>query len=114
MMDEEAKEEVIEQEDEGGAATATQKRPAPTKRDPGKLPPYKVLLHNDDKNTFDHVIRSVMRLTPLGEDDAVVKAIEAHETGVSLLLVTHRERGELYAEQFASLSITVSVEPDCE
>jgi ATP-dependent Clp protease adaptor protein ClpS len=112
MTDKEAKEEAIDQEGDGAASTAIERQPAPTRREPGQLPPYKVLLHNDDKNTFDHVIRSVMRLTPLGEDEAVVRAIEAHETGVSLLLVTHRERGELYVEQFASLSITVTIEPD--
>lgn len=111
MSDEEAKKEAIEQDEEGGSATATQKRPAPTRREPGTLPPYRVLLHNDDVNTFDHVIRCVMRLTPLGEQEAILRAIEAHETGVALLLVTHRERGELYVEQFASVKITVSVEP---
>ncbi len=96
------------------AATSTlpAQKPAPPKRDPKLLPPYKVLLHNDEKNTFEHVIRSVVRLTPIGEDEAVIKAIEAHESGVSLLLVTHQERAELYADQFASLSITISIEPD--
>ena len=83
-----------------------------TKKKLKKPPLYKVLLHNDEKNTFEHVIRSVVRLTPIGEDEAVVKAIEAHESGVSLLLVTHQERAELYADQFASLSITISIEPD--
>jgi ATP-dependent Clp protease adaptor protein ClpS len=93
-------------------ATAPGKKPAPPKREPEQLPPFKVLLHNDDVNTFDHVIRSILRLTPIEEEAAVQKAIEAHETGVSLLLVTHRERAELYAEQFASLKILVTVEPD--
>ena len=97
---------------ESATSTLPAKKPAPPKRDPKQLPPYKVLLHNDEKNTFEHVIRCVVRLTPIREDDAIVKAIEAHESGVSLLLVTHQERAELYAEQFASLSITISIEPD--
>ena len=63
-------------------------------------------------NSFDHVIRSIMRLTPISEDEAVIKTIEAHETGVALLLVTHLERAELYVEQFASLGITCTVESD--
>ncbi len=91
--------------------TAPVRKPAPPEREPKHLPPYRVLLHNDDVNTFDHVIHSVVRLTPLSEDDAVVRAIEAHEAGVALLLTTHCERAELYAEQFASLNITVTVEP---
>jgi len=31
---------------------------------------------------------------------------------VSLLLVSHKERAELYVEQFATFNITVSIEPD--
>lgn len=113
MAEEEMQEEQIDIEP-GDSATSTlpAKKPAPPKRDPKQLPPYKVLLHNDDRNTFEHVIRSVVRLTPIPEDEAVVKAIEAHETGVSLLLVTHQERAELYADQFASLEITITIEPD--
>ncbi len=85
---------------------------APTKPKPRKLPLFRVLLHNDEVNTFEYVISSVRRLTPLAMEEAVLKALEAHETGVSLLLVTHQERAELYAEQFTSMKISVSIEPD--
>jgi len=99
-----------------GGATATAvvpaKKPAPTKRTPKLLPPYKVLLHNDDINTFEHVIVSILKLTRLNAEEAVLRALEAHETGVALLLVTHRERAELYREQFASVSLTVTIEPE--
>lgn len=77
-----------------------------------QLPPFRVLLHNDDVNTFDHVIRCIVRLTPLKVEEAFERAIEAHETGLSLLLVTHRERAELYVDQFASAALTVTCEPD--
>jgi len=96
----------------GGLATAPVKAPTPTRRQPQKLPPYKLLLHNDAVNTFDHVIRSILRLTSLNEKDAILRTIEAHERGVALLLVTHRERAELFVEQFSSLQITVTMEPD--
>lgn len=76
------------------------------------LPPFKVLLHNDDTNTMDHVVRVLLDLMPLNEQDAVAKTIEAHETGCSLLLVTHQERAELYVEQLASYSLTATCEPD--
>ncbi len=113
MAEEDAKQAAVETV-EGGAATATApaKRPAPPKRKPKRLTPYKVLLHNDAVNTFDHVIKSILRLTTIPPREAVVKTIEAHEAGVALLLVTHRERAELYQEQFASLTITVTIEPD--
>ncbi|MCA9243895.1 MAG: ATP-dependent Clp protease adaptor ClpS [Phycisphaerales bacterium] len=77
-----------------------------------QLPPYKVILHNDDVNTVDHVILSILRLTPLDENEAIEKTVEAHNEGQALLLVTNRERAELYCEQFQSVNITVTCEPD--
>jgi ATP-dependent Clp protease adapter protein ClpS len=71
-----------------------------------------VLLHNDDVNTFEHVIVSIVKLTALSSQEAILRTLEAHEAGVALLLVTHRERAELYQEQFASLSLSVTIEPD--
>lgn len=77
-----------------------------------ELPPFRVILHNDDVNTFEHVIASIVKLTPLSAEEAIQRTLEAHETGCSLLLVTHRERAELYVEQFASVGLTVTCEPD--
>ncbi len=77
-----------------------------------QLPPFRVILHNDDHNTFEHVILSILRLTPLNEAEAVKRTLEAHETGAALLLVTHKERAELYVEQFASCHLTVTCEPE--
>ncbi len=102
---------------DAGTAVATPAPKAPPGTKPGRpkpkqLPPYKVLLHNDDKNDFGHVIRSIAKLTTLSLEEALQKTIEAHETGVSLLLVTHRERAELYCEQFATFQLTATYEPD--
>ena len=77
-----------------------------------RLPPWRVMLHNDDVNSFEHVILAILQLTPLSQKEAVQRTLEAHETGVALLLVTHRERAELYVEQFTSLSLTVTCEPE--
>ena len=97
--------------DLGATAVGTLPKPKPPKRKPQKLPPYKVLLHNDDVSTFDHVIQSIIRLTALDRHEALLRTIEAHEKGLSLLVTTHRERAELYCEQFTSLKISVSIEP---
>ena len=97
---------------DSSSAIASKKAPTPTRRKPKQLPRFRVLLHNDDVNHFDHVILSVMRLTPLSEQEALLRTLEAHETGVSLLLVTHQERAELYVDQFASVKITVTLEPE--
>jgi hypothetical protein len=53
-----------------------------------------------------------MELTPLKQEEAILRTIEADKDGVALLLVTHKERAELYEEQFQSKSLTVSIEPD--
>ncbi|MCG3130342.1 MAG: ATP-dependent Clp protease adapter protein ClpS [Phycisphaerae bacterium] len=97
-----------------GPATAVlaPPKPARTDRKPQLLPPYKVLLHNDDVNTFEHVILSILKLTPLNAEDAIEKTLEADRSGISLLLVTHKERAELYQEQFQSVKLTVTIEPD--
>lgn len=83
-----------------------------TEQETRVLPPYRVILHNDDVNTFEHVIRTILKLTPLKESEAVARTVEAHESGSSVLLVTHKERAELYVEQFASRGLTVTCEPD--
>jgi ATP-dependent Clp protease adaptor protein ClpS len=92
-----------------GGSNATAVRPKrtrkPAKNPPKHLPPWKVLLHNDDKNEITFVIRTVAELTPQ-------RTIEAHEKGVSLLLVTHKERAELYQEQFQTKKLVVTIEPD--
>jgi len=97
------------------AATAvkpkTPKKKRPTGKPPQHLPPWKVLLHNDDKNEIGFVVRTIISLTPLGTEDAIQRTLEAHETGVALLLTTHKERAELYRDQFQSKGLTVTIEP---
>ena len=97
------------------ATPQTKTAPPQTRPDrpkPRQVPPYKVLLHNDDVNNFEHVVRSIIKLTPLSLEEAFTRTLEAHETGVALLLVTHQERAELYCEQFATFHLTVTTEPD--
>jgi ATP-dependent Clp protease adaptor protein ClpS len=87
------------------------KKPSDPKKKPEQLPPFRVLLHNDDVNTFEHVIQSILKLTSLTLEEAIERTIEAHENGLALLLITHRERAELYADQFATVQLTVTIEP---
>lgn len=92
-----------------GGQTTTEVRPA--KPPVRQLPPWKVLLHNDDENDMDHVVDSITMLTPLNKQDAVLRMIEAHQKGLALLLTTHKERAELYQQQFNSRNLTVTIEP---
>ena len=109
---EEAVESPPTPEADQGGATSVATRPQPTLPKPKMLPPYKVLLHNDDVNDFEHVIRCIIKLTQLSLEEAVERTWQAHAGKVALLLVTHRERAELYCEQFACFQLTVTAEPD--
>jgi ATP-dependent Clp protease adaptor protein ClpS len=76
------------------------------------MPPWKVLLHNDDKNDMGFVVLTIIELTALDEQQAVLRTLEAHHTGVALLVTTNKERAELYRDQFQSKGLTVTIEPD--
>ena len=86
-------------------------RPRERRRPRRSRPPWKVLLHNDDKNTHLFVVSSIVELTPLNEQEAKQRMMEADKTGVALLLTTHKERAELYQEQFQSKGLVVTIEP---
>ena len=77
-----------------------------------QMPPWKVLLHNDDVNSMEHVTHTICELTTLDWDESRERMEEAHEKGVSLLLTTHKERAELYQEQFASKGLIVTIEQE--
>lgn len=100
-----------------GGKTATVAPPkkapqrSPAKQPPQPLPPWKVMLHNDDVNAVDFVVTTIVALTPLNLEDAVKRTLEAHKRGVALLLMTHKERAELYRDQFKSKGLTVTIEP---
>ena len=95
----------------GAAVAKPVRKRQPRRKPPQPLPPWKVLLHNDDKNEIFFVIKTIMELTPLNEQDAKQRTVEANDTGVALLLTTHKERAELYQEQFQSKGLTVTIEP---
>lgn len=91
------------------ATPAVEARPAAPIVD--RLPPFKIILHNDQQNDMLYVVETICDLTPLNPHTATTAMLEAHNTGAALLLVTHRERAELYIEQFKSKKLSVSMEP---
>ena len=100
--------------EESGTATAKPKaarKTTPKRKPPRHLPQWKVLLHNDDKNEMPFVVATIVELTPLNEQEATLRMKEADDTGVALILTTHKERAELYQEQFTSKGLVVTIEP---
>ena len=71
---------------------------------------YKVILHNDDKNSMVRVVAVLMQIFNLVYEKAVVLMIEAHKKGLALVTVTHLERAELYAQQMASAGLVGTIE----
>jgi len=114
MAEKKPKKESADKQQPAGTATAKPRRATktnPKQRPPQMLPPWKVLLHNDDKNDMKFVVDTIVELTPLNKQDAEIRMKEADETGVALLLTTHKERAELYKDQFESKGLTVTIEP---
>ncbi|HRX84496.1 MAG TPA: ATP-dependent Clp protease adaptor ClpS, partial [Phycisphaerae bacterium] len=64
-------------------ATAVKEKPqkTPAPAEPRQLPPYKVLLHNDDVNDMGHVVHSILKVTRLSLADAEQRMAEAHLKG---------------------------------
>jgi len=78
---------------------------------PRQLPRYKVILLRDSTNDLMFIVRTVMELTRLCRAEATHKMWEAHHCGQSVLLVTYRERAELYVEQFSTRNLQTTLEP---
>lgn len=66
------------------------------------LPPYAVILHNDDFNTFDFVIEVIIKVFHYSVEKAVALTLEAHQSGRSIVWSGSKEVAELKAEQIHS------------
>jgi ATP-dependent Clp protease adaptor protein ClpS len=75
------------------------------------LPPYAVILHNDDHNEMAYVVRSILVCVPeVSPDQAVQIMFEAHEQGRALVIVCPLERAELYRDRLQSRGLTATIE----
>lgn len=83
----------------------------PERSSPRSLPLYKVVLHHHATADLMFIVRTVMELTHFCKTEATHKMWQAHHGGRSVLLVTYKERAEMYVEQFASRNLTVTIEP---
>jgi len=77
---------------------------------PSSLPRYRVVLLACATPDMMFIVRTIMELTRFGQAEARHKMWESHHYGRSVLLTTHRERAELYAEQFGEKGLAISLE----
>ncbi len=76
------------------------------------LPPYRVVLHNDDHNAMDHVVRSLLRSVPsLTIERAAEIMLEAHNRGTATVIVCVKEAAEHYRDRLESCALTATIEP---
>jgi len=75
------------------------------------MPLYKVLIHNDDKNTMEHVVYCLMNVFGFTVEKANVIMLEAHNSGVALCKIEPLETAELHRDQLQSFSLTATIEP---
>ena len=76
------------------------------------LPPYRVILHNDDHNGMDHVVRSLLRcVQSLSTEAAVAIMMTAHENGQATVIECPKEAAEHYRDGLESCGLTATIEP---
>ncbi|MGE5597020.1 MAG: ATP-dependent Clp protease adaptor ClpS [Hyphomicrobiales bacterium] len=76
------------------------------------VPPWRVVLHNDDHNTMDHVVRSLLRCVPsLTPEEAVAIMFTAHEHGEATVIECPKEAAEHYRDRLESCGLTSTIEP---
>jgi ATP-dependent Clp protease adaptor protein ClpS len=70
---------------------------------------WKVIVRNDDHNTFDHVARTLARYIPgtsLERGHEIANVI--HNSGKAIVFSGHQERAELYWEQLKGAGLTMA------
>lgn len=76
------------------------------------IPPYRVILHNDDHNTMDHVVESLVQCVPsLTVEAAAAIMFEAHNEGQATVIECPQETAEHYREALESRGLTATIEP---
>jgi len=76
------------------------------------LPPYRVVLHDDDHNTMDHVVYALLASVPsLDEEAAASIMLTAHLHGQAIVIECPKETAEHYREKLESFGLTATIEP---
>lgn len=74
---------------------------------------WKVLLHNDNVNSMEHVMNALAEVFPgMDPQRAYDIMMEAHNTGVALVGTYVQEHAEFYAEQLCDRGLTSTIEAE--
>ena len=70
---------------------------------------WRVIVRNDDHNTFDHVALTLARVLPgTSVSDGYAVADRIHTTGLAIVWTGHKELAEHYWEQLADAGLTMA------
>lgn len=76
-------------------------------------PRYRVLLHNDDFNSMEYVVQTLITTVPsLTQPQAVSIMMEAHTNGLALVITCAQEHAEFYCETLKNHGLSSTIEPD--
>lgn len=80
-----------------------------------KRPPiYRVMLHNDNYNKREYVVKVLIKVVEgMGVDDAIAVMKEAHETGVAMVQACPQDEAEQCCECLRLSGLSSSIEPGC-
>src|SRR5947209_19309344 len=77
------------------------------------LPPYRVVLHDDDYNEMNYVVFVLLHaINNLSQPEAERIMLTAHLTGSAIAAVCPKETAEFYQERLLSYGLTATIEPD--
>jgi ATP-dependent Clp protease adaptor protein ClpS len=75
---------------------------------------WRVIVKNDDHNTFDHVARTLARYIPgVDVDRGYAFANQIHNSGQAIVWSGQKEPAELYWEQLADAGLTMAPLESC-
>lgn len=76
------------------------------------LPPYAVILHNDDVHAMVEVIQALRRSIPgISTMKATRIMLEAHNSGQAVVIICPLEQAEYYQQRLQTYGLTVTVRP---
>ena len=77
------------------------------------LPPYKVVLFDDDYNEMNYVVFALTHaVTNLSQQEAEDIMLTAHLNGNAIVVVCPKEIAEYYQERLLSYGLTATIEPE--
>jgi ATP-dependent Clp protease adaptor protein ClpS len=75
------------------------------------LNPVALVLHNDDINSMDHVVQTLVSNIPeITVEEALEKMLKAHNFGTVILVKCPLERAELYQQRLITNNLITTIQ----